>query len=144
MDQSYKGDVSVEDCWTALSEDPGAILVDVRTSAEWSYVGFPVLAPLGKAPLFAEWQSYPSMAVDHDFASRLAERIEAAGGSRQSPIYFLCRSGVRSIASAVAMTEAGFANCFNVLNGFEGPPDEAGHRGQVAGWKAEGLPWAQK
>lgn len=144
MGQDYKGDVSVGDCWAALSENPGAFLVDVRTSAEWSYVGFPVLSAAGKAPLFAEWQSYPSMAVDPDFAPRLAERIEAAGGSRQSPIYFLCRSGVRSIASAIAMTEAGFANCYNVLGGFEGPPDDEGHRGRVAGWKAEGLPWVQK
>ena len=61
----------------------------------------------------------------------------------RSSIYFLCRSGVRSKHAAIAMTEAGWARCFNIASGFEGPPDPAGHRGTVDGWKAQGLPWTQ-
>ena len=144
MSGGYFGDVTVGDCWTALSEIPGAVLVDVRTMAEWTYVGIPSLDSLGKATILAEWQSFPSMQVDPNFAPALAERIEGEGGSRATPIYFLCRSGVRSIASAKALTNAGFSHCYNVLDGFEGPPDESGHRGRRAGWKAEGLPWVQR
>ncbi|MEH6719291.1 MAG: rhodanese-like domain-containing protein [Aurantimonas endophytica] len=143
MDERYRGDVTASACWSALSESEDAVLVDVRTSAEWTYVGLPQLAPIGKSVVLAEWQSFPSMGVDPAFAPKLAERLEAAGIGKSAPIYFLCRSGVRSIAGAVAMTGYGYENCFNVLNGFEGPPDEEGHRGRKAGWKAEGLPWSQ-
>lgn len=144
MDDDYRGDVGVRECWTALSQTRDSFLVDVRTQAEWSYVGIPLLAPLGKSAILVEWQSYPSMQVDEAFAEKLAARIEADGGSADSPIYFLCRSGVRSIAGARAMAARGFTHCFNVLDGFEGPPDGEGHRGNVAGWKAEQLPWAQR
>ncbi|MCC4299939.1 rhodanese-like domain-containing protein [Aurantimonas coralicida] len=144
MNGEYKGDVTPKECWAALADTPDAVLVDVRTVAEWSYVGVPQLAPLGKAAILQEWQSFPSMAVDPDFAAKLARRIESEGGTRDTPVFFLCRSGVRSIASAVALTGAGYTNCFNVLDGFEGPPDEEAHRGRKAGWKAEGLPWVQK
>jgi rhodanese-related sulfurtransferase len=144
MAEGYKGDVDVGSCWQALSDDPDSFLVDVRTHAEWSYVGFPDLSALGRAPLFIEWQSYPSMAVAPDFAERLAQAVTQAGGSTESSLYFLCRSGVRSIASAVAATRQGFSKSYNVLDGFEGPPDEEAHRGRRAGWKADGLPWAQR
>lgn len=143
MSKDYKGDVSPGECWSALAETPDALLVDVRTTAEWAYVGLPMLSSLGKTPLLVEWQSFPSMSVDPAFAEKLADQVGKAGGNRASPIFFLCRSGVRSIAGAVALTAHGFENCFNVLGGFEGPPDADGHRGRKAGWKAEGLPWAQ-
>lgn len=140
----YEGDVTAEEAWSALAEDEAAVLLDVRTVAEWSYVGLPLLSPLGKSVALAEWQSFPSMNVDPDFVTKAAGRIEAAGGNREAPIFLLCRSGVRSIAAARALTEAGFLRCFNVIDGFEGPPDEDGHRGRLAGWKARGLPWVQK
>ena len=63
--------------------------------------------------------------------------------AKDAPLYFLCRSGIRSKAAAIAMAEAGFTACFNVAGGFEGPPDDRGHRGGSSGWKAEGLPWRQ-
>ncbi|MCP3053968.1 rhodanese-like domain-containing protein [Aurantimonas marianensis] len=143
MPSDYRGDVSPAECWSALAETPDAMLVDVRTTAEWTYVGLPMLAALGKKPLLVEWQSFPTMGVDPAFATKLAGQVEKEGGSSTSPIFFLCRSGVRSIAGAVALTAHGFENCFNVLGGFEGPLDAEGHRGRKAGWKAEGLPWAQ-
>lgn len=144
MSRPYEGDVSVEECWSALTQDRQAFLIDVRTSAEWNYVGFPLVPEGARAPLFAEWQGYPSMTVDPSFTARVRGAVEAAGGSAQSPLYFLCRSGARSMGSAAAMTEAGFAHCFNIVDGFEGPADEEGHRGRVRGWKAAGLPWVQK
>ncbi len=144
MSDGYFGDVTVGECWTALSDMPDSVLVDVRTMAEWTYVGIPALQALGKSPILAEWQSFPSMQVVPDFASALARLIEADGGAKETPIYFLCRSGVRSIAGARSLTAAGFSHCYNVLDGFEGPPDEDGHRGHRAGWKAEGLPWGQR
>jgi rhodanese-related sulfurtransferase len=71
------------------------------------------------------------------------EELRDAGLEPSQPLYFLCRSGVRSAAAARAAAAAGFATVYNVADGFEGPPDARGHRGQVAGWKADDLPWRQ-
>ncbi|MBP0615959.1 rhodanese-like domain-containing protein [Jiella mangrovi] len=144
MAQGYEGDVTVRQCWANLSDDPAAVLIDVRTIAEWTYVGLPDLSPIGKAPILAEWQTFPSMTVDPGFAERVTKAVTEASGDRASPLFLLCRSGVRSIAAAKALTAAGFEHCFNVVDGFEGSPDENGHRGRIAGWKAEDLPWIQR
>ena len=138
--QGYAGDVSPKDAWRMLSEDRSAVLVDVRTTAEWSYVGLPDLSGIGKRPVLVEWQVFPAMQVNADFVAQLA----AQGVSGAAPVLFLCRSGVRSKAAAQALTQAGGKACYNVSDGFEGPLDGDGHRGTVAGWKRSGLPWLQK
>ncbi|NDW04475.1 rhodanese-like domain-containing protein [Jiella pacifica] len=144
MAQGYEGDVSVRQCWSVLADDPTAILVDVRTAAEWTYVGIPDLSPLAKTAVLVEWQSYPSMAVDPAFVERVEAALGEGPGKRDGQIFLLCRSGVRSVAAARALTAAGFEHCINILDGFEGAPDQNGHRGTIAGWKAEGLPWLQR
>ncbi|GGE22144.1 hypothetical protein GCM10011390_46880 [Aureimonas endophytica] len=144
MSGSYEDDVTAGDCWSVLSSDPDAFLIDVRTSAEWNYVGVPSAPQDARPPVLIEWQSYPAMAVDLSFAARLGQHVLENGGTHESRLYFLCRSGARSMASAAAMTAEGFRHCYNVLDGFEGPVDGQGHRGTVAGWKAAGLPWRQR
>jgi rhodanese-related sulfurtransferase len=126
--------------WEALKTDPNAQLVDVRTDVEWNFVGVPDLAAAGKQAVLLPWQVYPSMQRNAEFEAQLTE----AGFTPDHHIYFLCRSGVRSLAAAEAARAAGFPHVYNIADGFEGPPDRAGHRGVTAGWKAEGLPWRQK
>ena len=126
--------------WEALQRDTHAQLVDVRTDAEWTYVGLTDLATAGKQPVLIPWQIFPRMEVNTAFVDQLTQ----AGFTPENHIYFICRSGVRSLAAAQAAREAGFTHVFNVADGFEGNPDRNGHRGQVAGWKAEGLPWRQR
>ena len=81
--------------------------------------------------------------VDAQFSERLAAALAASGTGKDDALYFICRSGGRSRMAAEAMAEAGFRRCSNVAEGFEGPLDDSRHRGQVAGWKASGLPWMQ-
>lgn len=139
----YAGDVAPAEAWASLSADGRAVLVDVRTRAEWSFVGLPSLDALGKKPITLEWQVFPSMAVNPDFVEVLDGALTKAGIAKDAPLFFLCRSGVRSLHAAVAMTEAGWERCHNVAGGFEGPLDPERHRGAVSGWKAAGLPWIQ-
>lgn len=139
----YAGDVDPAEAWSSLSSDGNAVLVDVRTRAEWSFVGLPSLAAVGKQPITLEWQVFPSMTVNPDFVEVLDSALTKAGIGRDAPIYFLCRSAVRSRHAAIAMTAAGWTRCFNIAEGFEGGLDGEGHRGRVAGWKARGLPWTQ-
>jgi rhodanese-related sulfurtransferase len=133
-------DISPGETWQALREDPKAVLVDVRTDAEWNFVGVPDLAEAGKEVVLISWQLYPSMQVNAAFA----EHLRKAGLTPEHRLYFICRSGARSLAAAQTAQAAGFPETFNVAGGFEGPVDAEGHRGTVAGWKAEGLPWRQR
>lgn len=139
----YAGDLEVSQAWDLLSSDPTAQLIDVRTAAEWTYVGLPDLAALGRQVHAIEWQSFPSGEINPDFPRIVAEEVKLAGAGSDTPLLFLCRSGARSKAAAVAMTRAGFGRAYNVAGGFEGNLDGEGHRGNVNGWKASGLPWRQ-
>lgn len=145
---SHQADADVADVdpptgFAAIGRDPGAQLVDVRTRAEWSLVGIPDLGGFGKEPILIEWQTWPDMQVQPDFLDRLEKALSERGLDREAPLYFLCRSGVRSHAAARAAKAAGHANSYNISGGFEGPPDGNRHRGVTAGWKADGLPWIQ-
>ncbi|MCU0789608.1 MAG: rhodanese-like domain-containing protein [Nitratireductor sp.] len=141
---SYAGDMSCRESWEALSGDPKAQLVDVRTAAEWNFVGLPDLSALGREPVLIEWQRYPDMAVNPNFAASLAAELDARGAGRDTPIFFLCRSGARSQSAAAALTAAGYSRAYNIAGGFEGARDANGHRGALEGWKHDGLPWVQR
>jgi rhodanese-related sulfurtransferase len=133
-------DVSPRAAWQELAQDTNAMLVDCRTDAEWNFVGIPDLAELQKQVVLIPWQVYPSMQVNGAFA----EHLTRAGATPETKLYFICRSGARSLAAGQAAQAAGFPLAFNVADGFEGPVDAEGHRGTVAGWKADGLPWRQR
>ena len=132
--------VAPKQAFQALQTDPAARLVDVRTKADWSYERLPDLSGTGQEPVLVPWQVFPTMQVNGDFMGHLKQ----AGVGPEHKVYFLCRSGVRSAAAAQAALAAGYQHAYNIAGGFEGPPDEEGHRGQVAGWKADGLPWRQR
>jgi rhodanese-related sulfurtransferase len=140
---SYAGDVTAAEAWNRLRERPEAQLVDVRTTAEWNFVGVPDVSQLSRATLHCEWQRFPDGRPNPNFVAELTAALDRAGHTKGAPLFFLCRSGARSRAAAIAMTEAGFGPCFNVRDGFEGALDSERHRGRNAGWKAEGLPWVQ-
>ncbi|MEO1689185.1 MAG: rhodanese-like domain-containing protein [Pseudomonadota bacterium] len=135
---------SPAEAWQALAGGR-ARLVDVRTRAEWTFVGLPDLSELGADPVLLEWQVWPAMARAADFESAL---LAAFGESPPAEIHFLCRSGARSQAAASAVQAAADAaglqvRCCNVAEGFEGDLGPDGKRGGVNGWKARGLPWRQ-
>lgn len=140
---SYAGDIAPGEAWRILSETPAAQLLDVRTQAEWNYVGLPDLAALGKQVALAEWQTFPGGAQNTGFADDAIARLEQLGAGKDAPVVIICRSGVRSRAAAIALTQRGYTQAFNIAGGFEGDHDENGHRGFLNGWKAEGLPWRQ-
>jgi rhodanese-related sulfurtransferase len=110
----------------------GAKLVDVRTRPEVQYVG--------RVPgsVFVEWQTYPGNAPNPAFVEQMAQAVQPG-----DTLMFLCRSGHRSHQAAAAATQAGWADCYNVLEGFEGDRDAQQHRGTINGWRKAGLPWAQ-
>lgn len=135
---SYAGDITPEEAWKILSDDPDAVLVDCRTDAEWKFVGVPDLSGLGRQTVFIEWNTYAGTHNENFVDDLVAAGIEPG----ERPVIFLCRSGNRSIGAAEAATAAGIGPSYNVLDGFEGNLDEHRHRG-TTGWRALGLPWVQ-
>lgn len=138
---SYAGDITPLDAWKLLSDNPNAVLVDVRTDAEWRFVGVPDLSSLGRDAVFLEWNTSDGRHNER-FADELRERVGDAPAGEERPVVFLCRSGNRSIGAAELATQVGITPAFNVLDGFEGHLNAQGHRGE-SGWKAIGLPWRQ-
>jgi rhodanese-related sulfurtransferase len=130
MNLSYAGALTPAEAYALMQS--GARLVDVRTRAELYWVGGVPGA------LAVEWNGYPGGKLNPDFLAQLAEVAQ-----KNEPVMFLCRSGNRSHYAAAVATQAGWSECYNVLEGFEGDRDPSQHRSSVNGWKRAGLPWVQ-
>ncbi|WP_308917124.1 rhodanese-like domain-containing protein [Jannaschia sp. LMIT008] len=132
------------DAWDILSKDDGVVLVDVRSAAEWDFVGGPDLSELGRDAVRVQWKTWPGMSPNPAFAGEVLDAMQGL----PTRILFLCRSGVRSLHAARAVAEHSTAmgspvRCTNVAEGFEGDLDVLRHRGGHNGWKARGLAWHQ-
>jgi rhodanese-related sulfurtransferase len=136
---SYAGDISAAEAWERLKADSRAQLVDVRTVAEWNFVGLPDLSSLGRQVHCIEWQQFPGGGRNPDFVVEAAKALT----DKDAPVLLLCRSGARSRNAAIALAGAGFTQAINIGDGFEGDVDEEGHRSRSNGWKAANLPWQQ-
>jgi len=126
----YAGALTPQEASEVWQLAPGAKLVDVRTRAEWDWVG--------RIPgaIEIEWMSYPGNRPNPDFLAQIKQQVD-----REALVMFICRSGARSHNSAALATEAGYSECYNVLEGFEGDQDASGQRGKISGWRHAGLPW---
>jgi rhodanese-related sulfurtransferase len=133
MKLPYAGALLPAEAHALLQQIPGAKLVDVRTRAELEWVGrIPGAAVI-------EWNTWPGGKPNPDFLREL----QAQAPPSDAPVMFLCRSGGRSHNAAIAARQAGYANSYNILEGFEGDKNANGHRNSVGGWRIAGLPWVQ-
>ena len=132
MGLPYEGALTPQEAFEILQEKPAARLVDVRTRAELDWVG--------RVPGAVEIEllTYPGNRPNPEFLKQLEQEVE-----KESPVLFMCRSGGRSHNAAMMALQAGYSEAYNVLEGFEGDKDTAGHRNTKGGWRAAGLPWTQ-
>lgn len=128
----YAGALTPAEAWEVLQSAPGARLVDVRTRAEWDWVG--------RVPeaVEIEWLSYPGNTPNPAFVQQLRREVDP-----EALVMFLCRSSGRSDKAARVAAESGYAEAYNILEGFEGDRDAKGQRNRVGGWRHAGLPWFQ-
>ena len=119
--------------WELMQANPDAVLIDVRTKVEHDFVGRPLNA------VHVPWKEAPEWQLNPDFI----DQVRQAANDTASPVLLLCRSGVRSLAAAQALQQAGFTHLVNILDGFEGDLDDNKHRGNLGGWRYSQLPWEQ-
>lgn len=131
-DLPYSGALLPDEAWSLLQTLPGAVLLDVRSAAEWQFVG---TVPGSQT---IEWKSWPGMLPNPHFLAQASQQID-----KEVVVMVLCRTGARSDEAARTLAAHGFTNVYNVLEGFEGERDAEGRRGRLTGWKARALPWQQ-
>lgn len=137
--------VTAEEAFLKLSSQKNTVLIDVRTDAEFSFVGIADLHQIEADLILLPWNTFPTMAPNPDFGTKLEKTLlEKFGENRhEAQLIFICRSGARSQQAATYMIQLGYDNCFNLTSGFEGDLDSSSHRGNLSGWKASNLPWRQ-
>ncbi len=119
--------------WALLQENSAAVMIDVRTAIEHTFVGHP------PAAIHIAWKEFPGMQLNEQFVTQVEEKVI----DKRVPVLLLCRSGVRSVAAAKALEAAGYQTVINIVEGFEGALDDAKHRGNREGWRFHNLPWVQ-
>jgi rhodanese-related sulfurtransferase len=130
-----------QQAWQMLQDDPRALLVDIRSTMEYLFVGHPTGA------VHVAWIDEPDWIVNPHFETEIRKLL--LGGavcsdeSPCAPIILICRSGKRSLEAGKTLLDGGVQNVFHVNEGFEGDLDEHHHRSTIGGWRHRGLPWEQ-
>lgn len=131
--------ITPEQAWQLLQDNPRAVLIDVRSSMEFLFVGHP------KGAMSIPWIDEPDWDINPDFVHQIQvalQKIDEPDAS-DKPVLLICRSGVRSLEAGNVLCQAGFTLVYNVTDGFEGPRDAENHRSTLGGWRYHGLPWEQ-
>ena len=141
MTENKLKNISPQDAWQLMNDDPRAILVDIRSSMEYLFVGHP------KGAVHVAWIDEPDWMVNPEFSTEIRKLILGgvvhAGEISSAPIMLICRSGKRSVEAGMQLLSDGMTNVYNVTEGFEGELDESHHRSTIGGWRFAGLPWEQ-
>jgi len=134
-------EIKPKEAFSLLEQQKNAVLIDVRSTMEYSFVGHPINAihvPLREPP---DWKNKP------EFVATLRETLAATAAENSmlddTPLFMLCRSGARSMLAAEMLVKDGFTRVYNIAEGFEGDRDDSGHRNTINGWRFHDLPWEQ-
>jgi len=137
-EMSYKRNLLPKMAIERLQNNPQALFVDVRSKAEYKYVGFPensILIPWIDDP---DWEPNPEV-----FSDAVMQELDGRENLSDTEIILICRSGFRSNEALKCLENKGFTQVSHVASGFEGDLDENDHRGNLNGWRHDGMPWSQ-
>ncbi|MDZ7805232.1 MAG: rhodanese-like domain-containing protein [Thiohalophilus sp.] len=135
-------ELTPQQAWQLLQDEPRALLVDVRSHMEFLFIGHPAGA------INVPWIDEPDWNINPDFIRELRQLMLGGlphldSGSQAVPVVLICRSGRRSREAGELLLREGFVQVYNVSDGFEGELDEQHHRSTLGGWRYAGLPWEQ-
>lgn len=141
MSEMTPNGIMSKEAWEIIQDNPRAILIDIRSSMEFLFVGHP------KGAIHIPWIDEPDWVVNPNFVRSIRELMLGgvidASGSGSAPVILICRSGKRSLEAGRLLLESGFNDVSHIEDGFEGELDEDHHRSTTGGWRFHGLPWEQ-
>ena len=141
MAEDKLGELSPRQAWDLLQANPRAVLVDIRSSMEYLFVGHPVGA------VHVAWIDEPDWNVNPDFVKEIRKLmlggLSASDEGGNAPVVLICRSGKRSHEAGELLVSEGIKNVYHIDEGFEGDRDEKYHRSTLGGWRFHDLPWEQ-
>ncbi len=141
MSEPLPKHLTSQEALSLIEDNPQAVLVDIRSTMEFLFVGHP------KSALHVPWIDEPDWIVNPDFVTDIRKLL--LGGAvctpdgPCTPVVLICRSGKRSLEAGKELLKEGFRNVYHIDEGFEGELDETHHRSTVGGWRFHGLPWEQ-
>ncbi|WP_319380458.1 rhodanese-like domain-containing protein [Thiomicrorhabdus sp.] len=137
--------ITAENTYKWMKEDDSVILVDVRTPAEWQFVGYTPMAQIMIPSVFFKYDGvddkkprYRSV-LNEKFISEFEEKLFDLDADKNTPFVVMCRSGAtRAQPAAKMLDQYGYKNVYIMTDGFEGGKmkdgDKQGWR-LKAGWK---------
>ena len=141
MTEKHTKALTCKEAFELTKKDPRAVIVDIRSTMEFLFVGHPAGA------IHVPWIDEPDWTVNPHFVTDVRKILLGGATSHDdisgAPVILICRSGKRSIDAGKALLNAGFSEVFHVDEGFEGDLDENRHRGTIGGWRFHGMPWEQ-
>jgi rhodanese-related sulfurtransferase len=133
--------VTPVEAYRLVEKDQRVVLIDVRSSMEFLFVGHP------RGSVHVPWIDEPDWIVNPDFVTEVRKVMLGGVGmddhDSDAPVVLICRSGKRSLEAGKLLIENGFMQVYNVSEGFEGELDDSHHRSTLGGWRFHGLPWEQ-
>jgi len=133
--------LSPSEAWKLMQEDQRVVLIDVRSSMEFLFVGHP------RGSVHVPWIDAPEWIVNPNFVTEVRKVMLGGVGmgihSSDAPVVLICRSGKRSLEAGKLLIEKDFTEVYNIVEGFEGELDDSHHRSALGGWRFHGLPWEQ-
>lgn len=120
-------------------QDKNAMLIDIRSSMEFLFVGHPVGA------IHIPWIDEPDWVENPNFVAEIRKLRTGQDGKDgySRAVILICRSGKRSHEAGMRLLEAGVEDVWHIDEGFEGELNEQHQRSSVGGWRFRGLPWEQ-
>ena len=133
--------LSPPEAWRFIQEDQRVVLIDVRSSMEFLFVGHP------RGSVHVPWIDAPEWIVNPNFVTEVRKVMLGGVGmgihSSDAPVVLICRSGKRSLEAGKLLIKKDFTEVYNIVEGFEGELDDSHHRSMLGGWRFHGLPWEQ-
>ena len=131
--------ISALEAWELCQKNPKTLLIDVRSSMEFLFVGHP------RGAIHVPWIDEPDWIVNEHFATEIRKLCLGGlqDGGHDVSIVLICRSGNRSAEAGKVLIDAGITNVYNIDEGFEGELDDTHHRSSLGGWRFHNLPWEQ-
>lgn len=139
MTAELKG-ITPQQAWDMCQSNSRALLIDIRSSMEYLFVGHP------KGALHVPWIDEPDWVINPHFVTDVRKLMLGGIGDGSEggvPVILICRSGKRSHEAAGILLKAGIGNVYHINEGFEGDLDDEHHRSTLGGWRHHNLPWEQ-